>query len=47
MIKFEKAKQFFENLLIEAIETSMKSKVTPEDVFLGSELPSRLYFQSR
>ena len=47
IIKFEKARQFFENLLIEAIETSMKSKVTPEDVFLGSEHLSRLNFQSR
>ena len=35
IIKFEKAKQFFENLSIEAIETSMKLKVTPEDVFVG------------
>ena len=32
---------------MEAIETSMKSKVTPEDVFLVSEAPSRLNFQSR
>ena len=42
-----KAKQFFENLSIEVIETSMKSKVTPEDVFLVSEPPSHLDFQSR
>ena len=33
--------------MIEAIETSMKSKVTPEDVFLGSEPPSHLNFQIR
>ena len=30
-----------------AIETWMKSKVTPEDVFLGSEPPSHLDFHSR
>ena len=34
-------------LSTEAIETLMKSKVTPEDVFLGSEPPSNLDFQSR
>ena len=39
--------QFFENLSILVIETSMKSKVTPEDVFFGSEPPSHLNFQSR
>ena len=32
--------------MIEAIETSMKLKVTPEDVFLGSEPPSCLNFLS-
>ena len=47
IIKFEKLKQFFENLLIEAIETLMKSKVTAKDVFLGSEPPSRRNFQTR
>ena len=46
-MKFEKAKQFFEHLLIEVIETSMRSKVIPKDVFLGSGPPSRLNFQSR
>ena len=29
------------------IETLIKSKVTPEDVFLGSEPPSHLDFQSQ
>ena len=33
VIKFENAKQFFKNLLIEAIETLMKSKVTPRMYF--------------
>ena len=46
IIKFEKVKQSLENVLIEAIETSMKLKVTPEDVCLGSELPFHLDFQS-
>ena len=47
-MKFKKAEQCFENLSIDMIETSMKSiKLTPEDVFFGSELPSRLDFQSR
>ena len=45
IIKFAKAKQFFENVSMGAIETPMKSKVTPEDVILGSEAPSRLGFQ--
>ena len=35
--KIKKRKAIFENLLIEAIETSVKLKVTPEDVFLGSD----------
>ena len=47
MIKFENAKQLFENVLIKAIETSMKSKGTLKNVFLGSEPPSPLDFQSR
>ena len=38
---------FLKNLSIKAIETSMKLKVTPAAVFLGSEPPSRLDFQSR
>ena len=46
IIKFEKAKQFFENLLIEVFETSMKLKNTPVDVFLCSAHPSPLDFQS-
>ena len=44
IIKFEKAKQSLENVLIEGIETSMKLKVTPEDVCVGSEPPSHLDF---
>ena len=45
-MKFEKAKQSLENVLIEAIETLMKLKVTPEDVCLGSDPPSHLDFQT-
>ena len=47
IIEFEKAKELFENLSIEAVETLMKLKVTPKDVFLGSEPPSPLDFHSR
>ena len=35
-----------ENLSIEVIETSMKLKDTPKDVFWGSEPYSHLDFQS-
>ena len=45
--KIWKGKAIFENLLIKVIETLMKLKVTPENVFLGSEPPSHLDFQSR
>ena len=43
---FENTKQFFENLSIEAIKTSMISKVSPEDVFFGSKSPSHPDLQS-
>ena len=38
---------FLKTYRLKSSKKSMKSKVTPEDVFLGSEPPTHLDFQSR